>query len=428
MGTSQQLQQAFQLIKQGQRQEAAQILVPIVRAEPNNADAWWLLANAVTNTEQQRRALEKVLSLRPGDDRAQKKLAQLTGAPPPPPPSTTAPTVMMPSSSMRQSDPFASDPFASDDPFGMPPASAFGQPQPPPPTYTTPPPVYGAPSYPPPPAPVAPPPRRSGGCNCCLILLVVLLLLCAGAFIGSIALLGSAVGGINNIAAVFSGSVTPDPNSIVGQIFATIGIRNIDDLEATFNAAQGTFEGDIDILAATLTAGFGALDEDMQQTANAAATMAFSNLSPELQQTATAAANLFGDAQQTAAALMSTSGVVAGSNEVGSPLPEGYTDRGALTLGQQASGNIAANSGDRYTFNATAGQTFTITMREDKDSGLDTLIRLYGPDNRLVAYDDDGLGEGFNSRLEFTAETGGTYTIVATSFSGGSGAYTIMVE
>ena len=57
MSTSQQLQQAFQLIKNGQRQEAAQILVPIVRAEPNNADAWWLLANAVTNEEQQRNRL-----------------------------------------------------------------------------------------------------------------------------------------------------------------------------------------------------------------------------------------------------------------------------------------------------------------------------------------------------------------------------------
>ncbi len=75
--SSEVLQQAYRLIRDGSREEAARLLVPIVRTDPSNADAWWLLANALDNPEQQRRALKRTLSLRPNDERARQMLNRL---------------------------------------------------------------------------------------------------------------------------------------------------------------------------------------------------------------------------------------------------------------------------------------------------------------------------------------------------------------
>ena len=71
------LQQAYRLIREGKKPEAVRLLVPIARAEPRNADAWWLLANALEDPDKQRRAVERVLLLRPDDARAQKLLDRL---------------------------------------------------------------------------------------------------------------------------------------------------------------------------------------------------------------------------------------------------------------------------------------------------------------------------------------------------------------
>ncbi len=71
------LQQAYRLIREGKKPEAVRLLVPIARAEPRNADAWWLLANALGDPDKQRRAVERVLLLRPDDARAQKLLDRL---------------------------------------------------------------------------------------------------------------------------------------------------------------------------------------------------------------------------------------------------------------------------------------------------------------------------------------------------------------
>ena len=41
-----QLEQAYNLIQNDRLDDAVGLLRPIVRADPNNPDAWWLLANA----------------------------------------------------------------------------------------------------------------------------------------------------------------------------------------------------------------------------------------------------------------------------------------------------------------------------------------------------------------------------------------------
>jgi hypothetical protein len=75
--TRAQLQQVYQLIKNGETDEAVSILRPLLTVDPNNADGWWLMANAVSDPAEQRSALEKVVMLRPDHAQAREKLQQL---------------------------------------------------------------------------------------------------------------------------------------------------------------------------------------------------------------------------------------------------------------------------------------------------------------------------------------------------------------
>lgn len=74
---SQPLQQAYQYIKDKQYFEARAILLPIVQAEPENADAWWLLANAQTDPNASRDALNIVLKLKPENANARAMLERI---------------------------------------------------------------------------------------------------------------------------------------------------------------------------------------------------------------------------------------------------------------------------------------------------------------------------------------------------------------
>ncbi|MBN1284544.1 MAG: tetratricopeptide repeat protein [Anaerolineae bacterium] len=75
--TKAQLQQAQQLIKAGQRKEAYQLLRRLLQADPNNAQVWWLVAHAVPDPDQQRKALQHVLRIRPDYQPAQQALDKL---------------------------------------------------------------------------------------------------------------------------------------------------------------------------------------------------------------------------------------------------------------------------------------------------------------------------------------------------------------
>lgn len=65
MSTHEDLRRAYTLIKQEQIDEALAILRPIVLNEPDNADAWWLLANAAIEPAEARESLIQVLRLDP---------------------------------------------------------------------------------------------------------------------------------------------------------------------------------------------------------------------------------------------------------------------------------------------------------------------------------------------------------------------------
>jgi hypothetical protein len=72
-----QLEQAYNLIQQERMDEAVALLRPIVQVAPNNPDAWWLLANAVSDPTDAYDALGHVLRLEPNHEDAQELLDNL---------------------------------------------------------------------------------------------------------------------------------------------------------------------------------------------------------------------------------------------------------------------------------------------------------------------------------------------------------------
>lgn len=81
--TQEQLKQAFEMIQREQIDEAVGILRPITEAEPENADAWWLLANASSEPRDARRALVNALKINPAYPKARALLDQLNELYPP---------------------------------------------------------------------------------------------------------------------------------------------------------------------------------------------------------------------------------------------------------------------------------------------------------------------------------------------------------
>ncbi len=74
---NEQLNRAYDLIKQGDTQEAIEIIEPIIRADRDNEDAWWLLANASSDASAKRNALNTVLRLTSNESRKEKARTML---------------------------------------------------------------------------------------------------------------------------------------------------------------------------------------------------------------------------------------------------------------------------------------------------------------------------------------------------------------
>jgi hypothetical protein len=87
MSTAEDLQRAYQLIKEDKPSEAEALLLPILAEDAENIDAWWLMAYAVEDPNEVREALNKVLELDPDyaqAPKAREMLAQLDAQFPPP--------------------------------------------------------------------------------------------------------------------------------------------------------------------------------------------------------------------------------------------------------------------------------------------------------------------------------------------------------
>ena len=71
------LHEAYELIEAEKHDEAQAILKPFLEENPDNADAWWLYAHAVTDAETGRMALNQVLRIDDSYQEAQTLLTQL---------------------------------------------------------------------------------------------------------------------------------------------------------------------------------------------------------------------------------------------------------------------------------------------------------------------------------------------------------------
>ncbi|PZV21398.1 MAG: hypothetical protein DCF21_02530 [Leptolyngbya sp.] len=94
----------------------------------------------------------------------------------------------------------------------------------------------------------------------------------------------------------------------------------------------------------------------------------------------------------------------------------------ADTLLQEAGTIYPAQS--LYTFEGTTGQTLTITL---DSTAFDPVLRLLGPDETEIAFNDD-FGGSLNSKIIVALPEDGTYTVVARSFSDQGGDYDLVVR
>ncbi|HYE57303.1 MAG TPA: PPC domain-containing protein, partial [Rhodothermales bacterium] len=83
---------------------------------------------------------------------------------------------------------------------------------------------------------------------------------------------------------------------------------------------------------------------------------------------------------------------------------------------------------DLYLFEAQAGQSITI---EVESNDIDPYVEVGSLDGDVfskLASDDDGMGEGLNSRLQFTFERAGRYLIRISAINEVLGRYTLRVR
>jgi thioredoxin-like negative regulator of GroEL len=74
---SNRLRQAVESIKAGDKAEAQEVLIPILKGNPHNANAWFLLSYTVEG-EKRIECLEEALDADPEHEKARKRLAELT--------------------------------------------------------------------------------------------------------------------------------------------------------------------------------------------------------------------------------------------------------------------------------------------------------------------------------------------------------------
>jgi len=107
------------------------------------------------------------------------------------------------------------------------------------------------------------------------------------------------------------------------------------------------------------------------------------------------------------------------------PLAPGAAVEGAIAEGDRTATDDAYRHDD-YAVAARSGQRFEAVLRSGE---FDAFLEVFGPGESVepLASDDDGLGEGTDSRVRFTAPETGIYTLRARPLSGleSGGAYTL---
>jgi hypothetical protein len=364
-----QLLQAYNWIKEGKRSEAEVLLIRVLGSDEKNADAWWLLANALTEPAEQAEALDQLLALRPDDEKAKKMLAKLRlapppAAPPPPPPPRQAapPPARAATPPPARPAPKAQDPFETvdddDDPFGdvkSSDADPFAE-------------VVDS--------------RRKPA---------------ADVFDDE-----DPFAVADAVNARKRGKAAPSPQASRWE------------RETKREAPNRTLMivGGIAIVL-LLCGGICAFTViQLQRGVEQAVTTVMND--PTVQAA-------LADPTFQAALASGSSGFA--SDRV----PTGTSSRGPLMPNQTGSAVVDTFVDDTWIFNADAGAAYTVEVTAT-DGDLDPQLSVYGADGQLVGANDDiEFMENRNSRLQFTASQNGIYTIVVSAFGEG-GNYEVVVR
>ena len=293
------LKQAYDLIKAGDKESAVQLLLPVLKADENNASAWWLMANALTDPQDIREALENVLRLHPEHAQAQKKLDKLNAMYPPPKPQNDDFDFDFDEEYIEDERNDFFDVLDDDDGLPIPPASG--------PRRTS---------------------SKSSKPNALLIVLAV-------------------VGGLTLMACAACVALPMIGVSIMG----------------------------------------GAIEEAVADMAN----------DPDF---------------------------TFSSSEI----PANAVSRGSLRRGDVRQATVDTWVDDRWTFEANAGDQLSILVNT-LDNTLDPQLSLFGPSGNLIAENDDIdlSNDNYNSRVDVTLPSTGTYTIIVSAFGFG-GLYEIILN
>lgn len=112
-------------------------------------------------------------------------------------------------------------------------------------------------------------------------------------------------------------------------------------------------------------------------------------------------------------------------------LPANTTTNGSVTVGGSVEGDLSfVGDRDWYKITLTEGQSIQIALDGTGTTPVgDTFLRIYDAAGNLLGSNDDGGTSGFNSLLNFIAQSGGTYYIEAASWDDQStGHYTLAVS
>lgn len=98
---------------------------------------------------------------------------------------------------------------------------------------------------------------------------------------------------------------------------------------------------------------------------------------------------------------------------------------GARVVGRLERGDQTNADGGYQDFWEAEGRGGEDVIVELRSVAFDTYLELYGPDGKLLAHDDDGLGDGTNSLITAHLARGGRYRLVVRSYSAkeGTGLY-----
>ncbi len=100
---------------------------------------------------------------------------------------------------------------------------------------------------------------------------------------------------------------------------------------------------------------------------------------------------------------------------------------GTISYGKTVESNLALGEQENWTFEGQAGDGVRISMVGSGEL-TDTYLELFGPDDILLVSDDESGEGGFALIAGYLLPRTGTYRIVAQSYAGESGPYTLSLE